>query len=123
MNVDRAVGHECAFPPSPVEQLLPGKDTSGRAREQFQQSKFLGGERNFLFVVNNPEFIRINDDRAITKNGRRSRRRSGPFFSPLNRLDPSYQLTRAERFYHVIIPPDFEADNAVDLVAAGSEEN
>ena len=47
----------------------------------------------------------------------------GAFGAAQHRLDPQHHLPRAERLGHVVVRPELETDDAVDLLALGGQHD
>ena len=84
--------------------------------QHLEQQIFVAGQLERLTAVDDARFQRAHLEAFAAH----WRRRGQP---AQHHADTRYQFARRERLGHVIVDANFKADNAVDLVAAGGEEN
>src|SRR6266545_2936100 len=101
------------------EQLLPREHPSGPAHQVSQQVELGRSERHRFVTGQHEPPYRVERDRADPAYPVALRR---ALRATQHGLDPGDQLARAERLGHVVVGAELQAEDPVDLVVAGGEE-
>ena len=126
MHVELAVGGEELVAEDALAELVAGDHLAGQFGEGGHELEFDGGQRDGAAVVANEAGARVNleiaKDRAIgRRNGRADRGRDRS--ATQHGVDSRGELARIERLGEVIVGADFQADDAVHVVAVGGEHD
>ena len=125
MDIDGAGLAEVLVAPDLFEQLLPREDDALVLGELLEQFELLVAQRQRRAVE--PDFASIpveverSDGDATATAGGVARLRSGQGGPAQDRLDARRQLARMKRLAEVVVRPEFESDDAVDVLGAGGQ--
>src|SRR5437588_8674277 len=106
-------------PPDRGEQLLPGVDPARPVQQVGEQVELGRGERDRCAAGGDGAPLRVQLDRDGPAYPLPFGRATG---AAQYRLDPGPQLPRAERLGEVVVGTLFQAQDPVDLVVAGGQE-
>src|SRR5688572_20210347 len=126
LHVDRAVESAELAPARELHQLVARERRARMLHEHLEQREFTRSELDVLAVADEaarsevePEVPELDDLLLHTRRSRRLALRRAPQY----RLDASDELARVEGLRQVIVGADFEADDAIDVVALGGEHD
>jgi len=106
-------------PPHHIEELAPGEHPPRVGRQSPQQLELGGGELDSGAVSLHAAMGKV-DQQVLGPDRLRRRFAGGP---AQHRLDPSHQLSGAERFDHIVVGSELETDDPIGLLAAGGEHD
>src|ERR1700744_3913546 len=119
VHVDRAPARVVDLAPDAREQFLAGEHATGRAREFREEIELGAGQRDRRFVRGHPATLEVDRDAADGE----QRGRHRPALATKQGLEPGNEFTRGERLGQVIVGTELDAEDAVDLVVAGGDED
>ncbi len=126
MHVELAIGVEELVAEDALAEFIAGNHLAGQLGESGHEFKFDGGERDGAAVVAHEAGASIHFEIAENGEVRRRRgrgiRRSGRGAAQ-DGVDARGKFTGIEGFGEVVIGADFEADDAVHVVAVGGEHH
>ncbi|MFZ0583291.1 MAG: hypothetical protein WAN72_25850 [Candidatus Acidiferrales bacterium] len=125
MDVNAAVkGYEFAAEDG-LDHIVARDDVPGSFEEKGEQIKFDRGEFDLaVFAVHGASpFVQLDiaENDRFRNGGRRIGR--GKSATPENRLNAGGEFARIKGLHQVVVGADFEAVDAIDIVAAGSEHD
>jgi hypothetical protein len=126
VHIELAIGAEELVAEDALAEFIAGNHLAGQLGESGHEFKFDGGERDGAAVVAHEAGTSIHFE--IAENGEIGRRRSGGIrrcgrSATQDGVDARGEFTGIEGLGEVVIGADFEADDAVDVVAVGGEHD
>ena len=121
MDVERPRVTEVVGSPDPVDERLAGEHAAGVLHQQLEELEFLARQVDGLSPDGDLEPLRVEPDTPGFENL--------PFIcrfppgSSQNGPDPGNELSGAERLGDIVIGPELQSDNLVDLGVASGEHD
>ena len=120
MGVDGARGDIDLEAPHVLQQHLAGLDAATTGHQRREQAKLERGERNRLVV--DPDLMPLEVDAQAVELRLLDAGRLG-CATTKDRPDPQEQLAHAKGLGHVVVGPELEADDAIDLLTARADHD
>src|SRR5882724_7592447 len=123
VGVDGAAVDVLGVAPDVGQELAAGLHPAGALHEQAQEAELGRGERDLLAADAQLVAGDVELDAPHREVGLAVRRGGLRLLPPQDRLHPQDHLARAERLADVVVGPQLQADDAVDLLAAGGQHD
>ena len=120
MDVDGALSGGGVIAPHPTQQLVPGEDPGGRRHQVGQEIELRCGECDL--GVGGEDLALVGQAPHRAADQRRTDRVERPRGAPEHAGDPGDDLAGREGLGDVVVRPELESDDSVDLVVAGGDE-
>ena len=121
MHVDDPLVAEEVVSPHPLEQLAAREHTTGRASERDEQIELERAQLDGLTVSLDLAGVDVDHEPRRTRAAPRFGRLHHP--APQHRLHAGDELAGAEGLRHVVVGPDRQADELVDLLRTRREQD
>lgn len=125
MDVDAAVEGDEFAAENGFDHIVARDDVPGSLEEKGEQIEFNGGELDFAIFAADGAGAFVQFDIAENDCFRDGRGRigRGKNAAPEHRLNAGSQLARIKGLHQVVVGADFQAVDAIHVVAAGGEHN
>ena len=101
-----------------IEQLFATEDPLRLLQQTLQQAVLMPGQTQRLAAISDQHTLTVHQEQRTGGLDPRSRGHALE-----NRPHPRRHFPWAERFDHVVVGTDFQADDSIDLAIAGAEEH